>query len=147
MYAFLKAMSIKWPRYSIAAHVLCCVWVNDIWNMFRCTNKNRSTFFVVDEFTGCRARARARGCECVCACVRACVCACVRARARLCMCVCARVCLCVCVRVLDGEGSRVFFTDGRICDWLQWLSDWFQWTTFLTSSNLVYKCLARSLTT
>ena len=78
--------------------------------------------FVVVEFTG--ARMRVCVCACVRACVRACVCACVRACmcacARVCVCVCACVRVCVCVRVLDGQGSRVLFTDGRIlCDWLQ----------------------------
>ena len=99
MYAFLKAMSIKWPRYSIAAHVLCCVWENDIWYMVTCTNKNRSTFCC------CWIHWRADACVCVCACVRACVRACVHACVRACVrthafvYVCVRACVFVCVCV------------------------------------------------
>ena len=37
----------------------------------------------------------------------------------VCVCVCVCVFVCVYVHVLDGEGSRVLFTDGRTCDWLQ----------------------------
>ena len=105
-------------RSQLTSCVVCGRMTSDIW--LRVLTRIDQRFVVVDEFTGARMRV------CVCACVRACVRVCMRAcvrvcvRARVCVCVCACVRVCVCVRVLDGQGSRVFFTDGRIlCDWLQ----------------------------
>ena len=72
-----------------------------------------------------------------CACTRVCVCVCV------CVCMCVCECVCVCIRAFSKlEGSRVFAsTDGPVSDQLQWTSDQFTWTTFVTlfAATLVSK--------
>ena len=69
------------------------------------------------------------------------------------LCMCTSVCVCVCVCMLDREGSRVVASsfssriDSHVSDQLQWLSDWFPWTTFasLYMSHRYEKCHMQSL--